>query len=168
MIDYQNLSKKELSYFGIALNTPKESKQFADFVLEELEVKIGERISDGLSTEKLEEFDMITDNSKAREWLETNRPDYRDIVKTIQTEMAWSLLKHRKSISNANSVCEPKGINRHVHCLRLTPYSYKCLWCANLFTIRDVIDFDNINDINGLDNIHAAEITSKIVEYLIP
>ena len=41
MIDYQNLSKKELSYFGIALNTPKESKQFADFVLEELEVKIG-------------------------------------------------------------------------------------------------------------------------------
>ncbi|MBQ9043213.1 MAG: hypothetical protein IJ111_10430 [Eggerthellaceae bacterium] len=54
---------------------------------EELEVRIGEQISEGLSEAQLNEFDMIDDQSEATRWLERNRPDYRDIVGRTIREM---------------------------------------------------------------------------------
>ena len=168
MIDYLNIRESELSYFGIALDNQKEFKLFVKFVLEELEVKIGKRISEGLSEEKLKEFDMITDNTKANEWLVVNRPDFREIVKKTQTEIAWDLLKYRKQFSTAETVPEHKGFQRHIQVLELTPYSYNCLCNAKLFTIRDVIDCNDVNDIAGIDKVHAQEIVEKIVDYLIP
>ena len=47
---------------------------------EELEVRIGERISKGMPKELLDEFDRIDDPDEAHAWLERNRPDYREIV----------------------------------------------------------------------------------------
>ena len=54
---------------------------------EELEVRIGERISKGLSEAQLNEFDLISDQAEATRWLERNRPDYRDIVNRTIREM---------------------------------------------------------------------------------
>lgn len=48
-------------------------------------MRIGARISDGLSEEQLAEFDLISDSYEAAQWLVENRPDYREIV--VQTEL---------------------------------------------------------------------------------
>lgn len=169
MIDYKSIGKKELSLFGIAFDNPKETKMFADFVLEKLEVHIGERISEGISPDKLEEFDLISDNNEAAKWLQVNRPDYRDIVAAEQEKMAWNLLKSRKQISNSQVTIEPRRIHNHIHCLKLSVYSFKCLCNARLFTIQDVLDFtDNLRNISGIDDVHEKEIISKIVDYMIP
>ena len=51
-----------------------------DPLQEELEVRIGERISEGLSNVQLAEFDACKTQAEVAEWLRTNRPDYRIIV----------------------------------------------------------------------------------------
>ena len=78
---------------------PEEDKQkFLDYLQEELEVRIGEKISQGVPEYKLNEFDMITDQKEATRWLEENRPDYRDIVNQTIEEMKAEIRANRDKI----------------------------------------------------------------------
>lgn len=77
--------EKFLQEMGLSAMPEEQKQDFLNYIQEELEVRIGERISRGLTEVQLNEFDMITDADKAREWLERNRPDYREIVnRTIE------------------------------------------------------------------------------------
>ena len=81
---------------------PEEQKQkFLDYVQEELEVRIGERISKGLTETQLNEFDMITDQAEATKWLEKNRPDYREIVTRTIEEMKTEIRANRNKLVGA-------------------------------------------------------------------
>lgn len=79
---------------------PEDQKQaFLNYVKEELEVRIGERISKGLTEIQLNEFDLIDNQADATEWLEKNRPDYREIVaRTIEEMKAEIRANHSKLI----------------------------------------------------------------------
>lgn len=78
---------------------PEEQKQaFLTYVQEELEVRIGERISKGLTEVQLNEFDLITDPAEAAKWLETNRPDYREIVNRTIEEMKSEIRANRSRL----------------------------------------------------------------------
>ena len=78
---------------------PEDQKQaFLDYVQEELEIRIGERISRGLTEVQLNEFDMITDPAEAAEWLEKNRPDYREIVTRTINEMKDEIRANRSKL----------------------------------------------------------------------
>ena len=81
---------------------PEEQKQkFLDYIEEELEVRIGERISRGLTEEQLNEFDMITDQDEATKWLEQNRPDYREIVNRTIEELKAEIRANRARLVGA-------------------------------------------------------------------
>ena len=54
--------------------------KYKSLLKEDMESRIGRRISEGLTAKQLEEFDSFTDLSSATKWLEINRPDYRNIV----------------------------------------------------------------------------------------
>ena len=78
---------------------PEDQKQaFLDYIQEELEVRIGERISKGLTEVQLNEFDMITDPAEAAKWLEKNRPDYREIVTRTIEEMKAEIRANRDKL----------------------------------------------------------------------
>ena len=78
---------------------PEEQKQaFLDYIQEELEVRIGERISKGLTEVQLNEFDQITDQAEATKWLEQNRPDYREIVTRTIEEMKQEIRANRNRL----------------------------------------------------------------------
>lgn len=78
---------------------PEEKKQkFLAYAQEELEVRVGERISEGLSEEQLAEFDQIVDPSEANEWLERNRPDFREIVERAIAEMKQEIRANRSRL----------------------------------------------------------------------
>ncbi len=78
---------------------PEDQKQaFLDYVQEELEIRIGERISKGLTETQLNEFDMITDQAEATKWLQENRPDYREIVRRTINEMKDEIRENRAKI----------------------------------------------------------------------
>lgn len=81
---------------------PEDQKQaFLDYIQEELEIRIGERISKGLTEAQLNEFDMITDQTEATKWLELNRPDYREIVTRTIEEMKNEIRANRANIVGA-------------------------------------------------------------------
>ena len=65
-------------------NMPEDQKQaFLEHLYEELELRVGTRLSEGMSDEKLNEFEELIDSNNeqgALTWLETNRPDYKQVV----------------------------------------------------------------------------------------
>lgn len=72
---------------------PEEQKHaFLQHVLESLELRVGTKLSEGLSDAQLEEFEKLTPmpedspeaaqqkQALALQWLETNRPNYKQVV----------------------------------------------------------------------------------------
>lgn len=58
---------------------PDEQKQaFLDHIYNELELRVGVRLSDGLSDDQLKEFESFVDrdDAKVRQWVSVNAPDY--------------------------------------------------------------------------------------------
>ena len=78
---------------------PEDKKQdFLNYIQEELEVRIGQRIAKGLTEAQLQEFDALTDMDDVIKWLEKNRPDYRDIVNRCIAEMKRSIQENRTKL----------------------------------------------------------------------
>ena len=92
---------KFLQEMGLSAMPEDQKQKFLDYVQEELEVRIGERISKGLTEVQLNEFDMITDPAEAAKWLETNRPDYREIVTRTIEEMKNEIRMNRAKLVGA-------------------------------------------------------------------
>lgn len=90
--------EKFLQEMGLSAMPEEEKQKFLDYLQEELEVRIGERISRGLTEVQLNEFDMITDQAEATKWLEKNRPDYRDIVTRTIEEMKAEIRANRNKL----------------------------------------------------------------------
>lgn len=87
-----------LQEMGLSAMPEEQKRQFLSYVQEELEIRIGERISRGLTEVQLNEFDMITDQDEATEWLERNRPDYREIVARTIAEMKDEIRANRSKL----------------------------------------------------------------------
>ena len=92
---------KFLQEMGLSAMPESQKQAFLDYVKEELEVRIGERISKGLTETQLNEFDMITDPEEAAKWLEKNRPDYREIVTRTIEEMKDEIRANRARLVGA-------------------------------------------------------------------
>ena len=90
--------EKFLQEMGLSAMPEDQKQQFLDYVQEELEIRIGERISRGLTETQLNEFDMITDPAEAAKWLEKNRPDYREIVNRTINEMKEEIRANRAKL----------------------------------------------------------------------
>lgn len=133
------LDDKFLADIGLN-DLPDDQKQaFLQHIYEELELRVGTKLSDGLSDQQLEEFEKIIDRDQATidtwlgahvqdytnddvfkrmqqalkldpadpalkaeyvatKWLEVNRPDYRDVVKTVLDELKGEITANRDAI----------------------------------------------------------------------
>ncbi|MCR5832848.1 MAG: DUF5663 domain-containing protein [Candidatus Saccharibacteria bacterium] len=89
---------KFLADMGLSAMPEEQKRDFLAYVQEELEIRIGERISRGLSPAQLNEFDAITDPVEAAKWLEANRPDYREIVSRTIAEMKEEIRENRSRL----------------------------------------------------------------------
>ena len=87
-----------LQEMGLSAMPEDEKQKFLDYIQEEVEVRIGERISKGLTETQLNEFDQITDQAEATKWLEKNRPDYREIVTRTINEMKEEIRANRSKL----------------------------------------------------------------------
>ena len=87
-----------LAEMGLSAMPEDQKQDFLNYVQEELEVRIGERVARGLTEVQLNEFDMITDQAEAAKWLEINRPDYREIVTRTIAEMKEEIRANRSKL----------------------------------------------------------------------
>ena len=78
-----NLDDDFLQSLGLG-GLPDDQKQaFLQHLYEELELRVGTRLSEGMSDDQLAEFEKLIDRNDeqgALKWLETNRPNYKDVV----------------------------------------------------------------------------------------
>ena len=90
--------EKFLQEMGLSAMPENEKQDFLNYIQEQLEIRIGERISKGLTETQLNEFDLIADPAEAAKWLERNRPDYREIVTRTINEMKEEIRANRSKL----------------------------------------------------------------------
>lgn len=84
---------------GLTEMPAAEKQAFMDHAEEELEVRVGQKISAGLSDEQIDEFSRIHDDDSATlSWLERNVPDFRKIVMQVFQAFKQELSAERQSI----------------------------------------------------------------------
>ena len=93
-----DFNEQFLQEMGLSAMPEEQKQKFLDYIQKELEIRIGERISRGLTEVQLNEFDMITDPAEASKWLEKNRPDYREIVTRTINEMKEEIRANRAKL----------------------------------------------------------------------
>lgn len=68
---------------GLGSLPPEEKASLLKHIYETLEMRVGMRLADQMSNEQLDEFERFfnaQDDAGAFHWLETNFPNYKDIV----------------------------------------------------------------------------------------
>jgi hypothetical protein len=82
---------------GLAGLPPEEKSSFLKHIYETLEMNVGMRLADQMTNEQLDEFETFynaKDDAGAFKWLETNFPNYKDIVadefQKLKAEIAQS------------------------------------------------------------------------------
>jgi succinate dehydrogenase flavin-adding protein (antitoxin of CptAB toxin-antitoxin module) len=148
LIDYEDVSMfqlddKFLEEAGLG-NLPQEQKKpFLQHIYNELEMRVGTKLSEGLSDDQLGEFEKIIDRDDAaimlwltkfapnyynddyfkkiqaatglgindsslraefvaNKWLEINRPDYKQVVLDVVTDLKSELIAHNDVILGSN------------------------------------------------------------------
>jgi len=73
------LDDKFLADIGLNDLPEDQKKPFLEHIYSELELRVGTKLSDGLSDAQLDEFEKIIDRdeTKITEWLATNAPNYQ-------------------------------------------------------------------------------------------
>lgn len=72
------LDDKFLDELGLGALPPEQKKAFLEHVYNQLELRVGTRLSEGLGDEQLSEFESFIDRDteKVREWVAKNAPGY--------------------------------------------------------------------------------------------
>ena len=133
------LDDKFLEEIGLNKMPEDQKKPFLQHIYDELELRVGNKLSEGLSDEQLEQFESIIDHKDeevvswlaknvpdyhneanfiamqsstgldvndpslrseyaASKWLEVNRPNYKDVVKTVLEELKNEVIANRDKI----------------------------------------------------------------------
>ena len=87
-----------LKEMGLSAMPENKKRDFLNYIQDELEIRIGQRIAVGLTEDQLREFDSLSDVREISDWLEENRPDYRDIVNTCIAEMKQAISQNRTQL----------------------------------------------------------------------
>ena len=103
-MNIERLDSKELASIGIRLEAEEETQAFADFINEELEVRIGQEISKRLTDRQLDEFDRCKTTDSARIFLERNCPEFRSIVQQQKDDFENEIIRYKSVISGAHLV----------------------------------------------------------------
>ncbi|MGH7196194.1 MAG: DUF5663 domain-containing protein [Candidatus Saccharimonadales bacterium] len=83
-------------------NLPEEEKKaFLQHFYEELELRVGTQLSEGMSDDQLKEFEKLidaNDEAGALKWLETNRPNYKEVVAQELEKLKQEVISGREKI----------------------------------------------------------------------
>jgi hypothetical protein len=77
------LDENFLQSIGLGALPDDQKQAFLQHLYEELELRVGTRLSEGMTDEQLGEFEKLieaNDDKGALQWLETNRPNYKQVV----------------------------------------------------------------------------------------
>ena len=90
-----------LQSVGLGGMPDDQKKAFLEHLYEELELRVGTRLSEGMSDDQLAEFEKLidaNDETGALKWLETNRPDYKQVVAEELEKLKQEVLSNKDKL----------------------------------------------------------------------
>lgn len=96
-----NLDDDFLQSLGLGALPEEQKKAFLQYLYEELELRVGTRLSEGMSDEQLSEFEKLidaNDEQSAIKWLEQHRPNYKDVVAEELEKLKQEITSNRDKI----------------------------------------------------------------------
>jgi len=87
------LDDKFLADVGLAEMPEEEKKAFLQHIYNELELRVGTKLSEGMSDDQLSEFEAIIDrkNQVIDQWLASHAPDYHNDESFLKIQQATGL-----------------------------------------------------------------------------
>lgn len=95
---------KFLEEIGLGSMPQDQRQAFLQHLYEELELRVGTRLSEGMSDEQLGEFEKLIDSDDqagALKWLETNRPNYKQVVAEELEKLRKEVVANKDKILSA-------------------------------------------------------------------
>jgi len=90
-----------LHSLGLGDMPEEQKKAFLQHLYEELELRVGTRLSEGMSDEQLSGFETLIDSNDengALSWLENNRPDYKAVVAEELEKLKQEVIANKDKI----------------------------------------------------------------------
>ena len=78
---------------------PDDRRRFSDLVFEELTLRVGMALTEGLTDEQLDEFDELSndpDGRAAADWLDAHVPDHRRITLELSVDVFDELARRMR------------------------------------------------------------------------
>lgn len=75
-----------------------EKQAFMDHAEEELEVRVGHAVGQGLTIQQLRDFEQLDEGGQAVAWLRINVPNFREIAQNVMREFKNELISERAQI----------------------------------------------------------------------
>ncbi len=117
-----------LNEIGLASLPQEEKRSLLSHIYETLELRVGMRLADQMTNEQLDEFEKYfeaRDDKGAFNWLETNFPNYKEIVQEefdkLKVEVAQSA-SQILSASQANPI-SPAAVNPVTNAAPVQPFN---------------------------------------------
>lgn len=168
MLNFNNLTRRELSDNGLAFETAEEASLFANIILKELKVRIGKALADYVGRKGTEEFEKCNTDAEAAAWLEQNCPDYHEIVKAKQDELNQEILKYRDRIPGRVGDVPSKYREMTIEEMDLSVRSYNCLKHTGIHTVADLIEFGDLSKVRNIGPKSEEEIKERLRELTTP
>lgn len=99
------LDNNWLAQQGITGLSDDDARSLLQYVYSELEMRVGMKLSENLSDDQLKEFEELAnsgDDQRQLEWLETNCPQYKDVVRQQLEQLGRELRENRDKILPQN------------------------------------------------------------------
>ena len=159
----KTINAATLHSIGITFDNDKEESLFVRFVSEELEQRVGARISSLLNPTELKEFDTIADESQAKLWLEEHVPNYNKLTHEEIISFKRMLMRLNRKISTSSKEREPFR-SETIESLNLSAISYHCLKRYGITAVGEIIDLlpSEWHQIRNLSSSCIKEIQQKI------
>ena len=178
MISLNSLNEEALRELGIEFFDSNDAEHFCNIVISEGEIRIGEKMSECVPEEELDNFEKIIDEENEKkedrtevikEWLDKNCPQYNEIIHDVTLELENELKKYKdkipwtKSYSIADKKSEDSYRNNKVDELELSIRAEVVLKKANIKTLGELEDA-TIKKLMGVRNNTPAIINEIIIE----
>ncbi|HSE29917.1 MAG TPA: DUF5663 domain-containing protein [Candidatus Saccharimonadales bacterium] len=102
-----------LQSLGLGDMPDDQKKAFLQHLYEELELRVGTRLSEGMSDDQLEKFEKLVDGNDqdgALSWLESNRPDYKAVVAEELEKLKQEVIANKDKIVSDEPVEESSKV----------------------------------------------------------
>src|ERR1700738_5282463 len=90
-----------LQSLGLTGLPDDQKKAFLQHIYEELELRVGTRLSEGVPDDELQQLEKsidANDDQAALKWLEEHNPDYKDIISDELEKLKQEIITNRDAI----------------------------------------------------------------------